>query len=181
EQVSPEGVGQELERIKALQDEFLHGIPNAHLYDGRRSIYDIARESFGGGIMLIEHFRCVPEIIQFSNQLCYQNRMRPLRDSSQVVIKPHVIPYRVNGVSRNRRNEVEAETIASLVIAMTRHPAYRDKTIGVISMVGDEQARLVEQLLRRFLRAQQFIDHRILCGNPAQFQGDERHVVLLSL
>lgn len=181
EQVSPAGVGQELERIKALQDEFLHGIPNAHLYDGRRSIYDIARESFGGGIMLIEHFRCVPEIIQFSNQLCYQNRMRPLRDSSQVVIKPHVIPYRVNGVSRNRRNEVEAETIASLVIAMTRHPAYRDKTIGVISMVGDEQARLVEQLLRRFLRAQQFIDHRILCGNPAQFQGDERHVVLLSL
>ncbi len=139
EQVSPEGVGQELERINALQAEFLRGIPNAHLYDGRRSIYDIARESFGGTIMLVEHFRCVPEIIQFSNTLSYQGRIRPLRESSQVPLKPHVVPYRVRDMSYRRRNEAEAQTIASLVAAMTRHPAYRGKSLGVISMVGDEQ------------------------------------------
>lgn len=181
EQVSPEGVGQELDRINALQAEFLRGIPNAHLYDGKRSIYDIARESFGGTIMLVEHFRCVPEIIQFSNMLCYQGRIRPLRDSSKVPLKPPVVPYRVKGVYNNRRNVAEAYAIASLVAAMTQHPAYRGKTIGVISMVGDEQAKFIERLLRGLLSAQELIERRILCGNPAQFQGDERDVVLLSM
>ncbi len=182
EQVSPEGVGLELERINALQAEHLQGIPNAHLYDGKRSIYDIARESFGGTIMLVEHFRCVPEIIQFSNILCYGGRIRPLRDSSEVPLKPHVVPYRVRGgVYRNRRNEAEAYFIASLIVAMTKHPAYRDKTIGVISMVGDEQAKFIEKLLQNWLPAQELMERRILCGNPAQFQGDERDVVLLSM
>ena len=181
EQVSPEGVGQELDRIKALQNDYLYDIPNGHLYDGRRSIYDIAREFFGGVIMLVEHFRCVPEIIQFSNKLCYEGRIRPLRDSNQVPLKPHVIPYRLKGVYSNRRNEEEARFIASVVVAMTRHPAYQGKSIGVISMVGEEQARLIEQLLQHLLSAQDFIDHRILCGTPPQFQGDERDVVLLSI
>jgi very-short-patch-repair endonuclease/cellulose biosynthesis protein BcsQ len=183
EQVSPEGVGQELDRIRSLQEEYLQGIPNWHLYDGRRSIYDIAREAFGGSIMLVEHFRCVPEIIQFSNKLCYQGRIRPVRDSSRVSLKPPVVPHRVRGVSFNRRNEAEALAIASLVVAMMRHPAYEGKTIGVISMVGDDQARYIEQLLQRFRvkDPREFERRRFLCGNPAHFQGDERDVVLISL
>ena len=31
-------------------------------------------------VMLREHFRCVPSIIQFSNQLCYSGEVRPLRE-----------------------------------------------------------------------------------------------------
>jgi len=181
EQVNPEGVGLELDQIKALQDEYLYDIPNRHLYDSKRSIYDIARESFGGVIMLVEHFRCVPEIIQFSNMLCYGGRIRPLRDSSQVPLKPHVVPYRLKGISYNKCNEIEANFIASVVTAMTRHPLYQDKTIGIISMVGDEQAKLIERLLQHLISPQDFIKHRILCGTPPQFQGDERDVVLLSL
>src|SRR5690606_23738875 len=47
--------------------------------------------------------------------------------------------------------------------------------------VGDEQAKCIEQLLRSLLSAQDLIERRILRGNPAQFQGDERDVVLLSM
>lgn len=65
EQVSPLAVGQDLDVVTHLIAEYLEGIPNSHLYDEKTSIYDLARQSFGGAIRLVEHFRCVPEIIQF--------------------------------------------------------------------------------------------------------------------
>jgi very-short-patch-repair endonuclease len=180
-------VGQELIALERLQNEYLQGyVPNAHLYDGRRSLYDIARESFGGHIMLTEHFRCVPEIIQFSNRLCYQGRIRPLRESHSTPLKPPVVPYRVRGTRFGKVNEEEAETIAALILAMLQHPAYAEKTIGVISMVGEDQAKHIERLVRRLClddpKLEQELEKRkFLCGTSAQFQGDERDVVLLSL
>ncbi|MCS7157100.1 MAG: AAA domain-containing protein [Blastocatellia bacterium] len=186
EQVSPEGVGQELSNIEQLQVEYLRDIPNAHLYDGKRSLYDIARESFGGALMLTEHFRCVPEIIEFSNRLCYGGRIRPLRESVHVPLKPHVVPYRVKGTAHNKVNEEEAQTIAALILAMLCHPAYKGKTIGVVSLVGDDQAKHIERLVRERCLDNPELEReletrRFLCGNSAQFQGDERDVVLISL
>ena len=71
EQVSPYAVGHDRDKVQGLIDEILVEIPNEQLYDGKTSVYDLARQSFGGTIRLLEHFRCVPDIIQFSNQLCY--------------------------------------------------------------------------------------------------------------
>ena len=97
EQVSPEAVGQNLAEVQHLIDEHLNGIRNGHLYDGQFSIYDLAMTCFGGNICLREHFRCVPEIIQFSNGLSYGGDIKPLRDASLVRVKPHVLAYRVDG------------------------------------------------------------------------------------
>ncbi|HJY89013.1 MAG TPA: AAA domain-containing protein, partial [Candidatus Acidoferrum sp.] len=69
EQVSPSAVGQDLGVIQNLIFQYLRGVPNSDLYDGQISIYDLARQSFGGTTCLVEHFRCVPEIIQFSNMI----------------------------------------------------------------------------------------------------------------
>jgi very-short-patch-repair endonuclease len=183
EQVSPSAVGQDLDIIQHLIDEHLEGIPNAHLYDGQTSIYDLARQSFGSTIRLVEHFRCVPEIIQFSNQLSYEGGIRPLRDPWLARLKPHVIAHRVNGViSGDKINEEEALEIAALVLAAAEQPEYAHRTFGVISLVGDEQAYLVDSLLRKNLSEENFkLKHNILCGNPAQFQGDERDVIFLSV
>lgn len=183
EQVSPSAVGQELSVVQHLIDEFLDGVPNSHLYDGQTSIYDLARQSFGGTIRLVEHFRCVPEIIQFSNQLSYEGAIRPLRDASSVSLKPHVIAHRVaNGYGSGRRNEVEAEETAALILAAAEQPEYAGKSIGVISLVGDDQAFLIDSILRKNLSEEEFkLEHNILCGTPSQFQGDERDVVFLSV
>src|SRR6266436_3680115 len=78
EQVSPSAVGQDLGIIQNLIFQYLPGIPNSDLYDGQISIYDLARQSFGGATCLVEHFRCVPEIIQFSNLISYDYRIKPL-------------------------------------------------------------------------------------------------------
>jgi very-short-patch-repair endonuclease len=182
EQVSPSAVGQDLAIVQQLIDEHLEDIPNAVLYDGQMSVYDLARQSFGGAICLTEHFRCVPEIIEFSNHLCYGGKIRPLRDPSKATLKPHVIAHRVeNGRGVNETNRAEALEIASLIRAAIEMPEYRNKTFGVVSLVGDEQALEIEKLLLHHLPPAEYEARRVLCGNAAQFQGDERDVMFLSV
>ena len=188
EQVSPSAVGQEAAVIQNLIDQFLQGIPNAHLYDGQTSVYDLARQSFGETIRLVEHFRCVTEIIQFSNQLSYDGDIKPLRDASGVRLRPHVLAYQVEGSTREGKvNHEEAKVIASLIVAALEQKEYqtnefgRPSSFGVVSLVGEEQALEIDRLLRTYLAPDLYERHRVLCGTSAQFQGDERDVVFLSV
>ncbi|HEY2545554.1 MAG TPA: AAA domain-containing protein, partial [Candidatus Acidoferrum sp.] len=188
EQVSPSAVGQDLGVIQNLIFQYLRGIPNSDLYDGQISIYDLARQSFGGTTCLVEHFRCVPEIIQFSNMISYDGRIKPLRDASRVHLRPHTIAHRVSGSSRDGKiNRQEVLTVASLVAAAIEQPEYKKNdagqplSFGVVSLVGDEQAIEIDNLIRAHVSPDRYELHRVLCGNAAQFQGDERDVVFISL
>lgn len=189
EQVTPDAVGQRLDEVQRLIATDLQGIPNSHLYDGQTSIYDLAETAFGGVVALREHFRCVPEIIQFSNHLSYNNSIRPLREPLSASVRPALVAHRVNGFrnARGKANEVEAEEIASLVVAClsdseyARNESGQPTSFGVISLLGDEQALMVDNLLRLRLAPDIFAKHRLLCGNAAQFQGDERDVIFLSM
>jgi len=182
EQVSPLAVGQDLDAVQRLIATHLVGIPNSHLYDGRMSVYDLGRQSFGQTIVLVEHFRCVPDIIQFSNGLSYNWRIRPLRDPSNVMLRPHVVPFPVQAGRYGREvNYDEAWAIVSLVAAAIEQPEYEKKTFGVITLVGEAQALEIEKLLRQRLPVAEFEQRHIVCGNAAHFQGDERDVMFLSL
>src|SRR5262249_12981197 len=184
EQVTPDAIGQRIDEVTRLIATDLQGIPNNHLYDGQTSIYDLAETAFGGVISLREHFRCVPDIIQFSNHLSYNNSIRPLREPFSAPIRPALIPHRVQGFRSDsgKTNEVEAEEIASLLTACLADSEYeindlgKPTTFGVISLLGEEQALLIENILRTHLAPDVFAKHRLLCGNAAQFQGDERDI-----
>ena len=68
-QVSPMAVGVGEKKIASLQEQYIKDKPpNAHLYTAKTSICDVAKTTFQP-LMLCEHFRCVPEIIGFSNML----------------------------------------------------------------------------------------------------------------
>src|SRR5205085_1070058 len=96
--------------------------------------------------------------------------------------EPHLVAVRVDGgVAIERVNQREADVVASLVSAMCRFPEYDDCTIGVISMVGTENALLIDSILRRRLTVSEYQKRRLLCGNAFQFQGDERDVMFLSM
>lgn len=183
EQVSPMGIGVETDKIESLKDTHIKGIiPNYHLYDLRTSLYDLAKTTFPV-IMLREHFRCVPEIIQYSNKLSYDWKIKPLRDNSTSKLKPATIAYRVAGKRDEKRkiNLVEAQNIAALLIACSQLPEYEKATFGVISLLGEEQAFLIDELLRKHMTPLEYEKRKILCGNAAHFQGDERDVIFLSL
>lgn len=185
EQVSPLAVGQNMDAVQSLITQHLAGIPNAHLYDGRTSIYDLAGQCFGGTIALREHFRCVPDIIEFSNQLSYQGSMRPLRDPTRVPM-PHVLEVMADSTtgplrSANKTSISEARIISALLKAAIEHPRYVDCTFGAITLLGEEQAELVQRLALELIGAVDLDARRFAAGNSAQFQGDERSVMFLSM
>ena len=182
QQVSPTAFEQG-DKALALAKERLDGIPNWELYSGKRSVYDMAKTAFGESIRLKEHFRCVPEIIAFSNELCYDGDIRPLRESDKILL-PAVIAHRVAEGKRQgkaKTNEEEAREITALIAACIEQPEYDGKTFGVISLLGDDQALLVQRYLTNQLTPSELQSRRILCGNAAQFQGDERDVMFLSM
>lgn len=182
-QVSPMAVGVEVDKMNSLQQMFIQGkIPNSHLYDAKTSIYDIAKTTFQP-LMLREHFRCVPEIIGFSNKLSYDYKIKPLRDASNSTLLPAVVNYRVVDGKRlnNKTNPNEARTIVALMKACIEQPEYKGKSFGVISLLGDEQARCVQQLIEKTIDPDDLVERKILCGNASNFQGDERDVVFLSV
>lgn len=182
EQVSPDAVGKNVDDAQRLIDEYLQGIPNANLYDGKLSLYDLAMQSFSGSICLREHFRCVPEIIQFSNGLSYDWKIKPLRDGTHSNLQPAVISHYVHrGLSDSKVNRAEALVTASLVVAALEQPEYESQTFGIISLVGEEQAEKIGSILREKLSPAEMEKRRINFGNAAQFQGDERDVIFLSV
>src|SRR6266446_5250848 len=181
EQVTPMDIGQTLEKVDKLINEHLQDIPLAKLYDGRLSIYALAKTTFRP-IRLQEHFRCVSPIIQFSNALSYDGKIKPLRDDSEVKRRPATVAYRVQAHETvGYTNEPEAQAIASLLIAATEQPEYHDATFGVISMVNDKQAIHIDKLLQRYLSPTEYTRRQVLCGTPAHFQGDERDIIFLSM
>src|SRR5205807_552057 len=78
QQISPYGVGIADEAIANIQHHYLEGVPHQHALSVQSSLYANAKIRFGENIVLREHFRCMPEIIQFSNDLCYASNGTPL-------------------------------------------------------------------------------------------------------
>lgn len=183
-QVSPMGIGAEEDKMAALEQTYIRDkIPNSHLYNVKTSIYDIAATTFQP-LMLREHFRCVPEIIGFSNMLSYDYKIKPLRDASNSNLLPAVVNYRVRDGQRMgtaKTNPKEAQSIAALIAACIEQEEYCGKSFGVISLLGNEQAKLVQQEIDRKISRKEIADRKILCGDSASFQGDERDVIFLSV
>ena len=181
-QVSPMAVGVPEDKLNALREMYLIGkIPNAHLYNAKMSIYDQAATTFQP-LMLHEHFRCVPEIIGFSNWLSYDFKIKPLRDCSNSVLLPAVVNYRVaDGERIGKTNPNEAKAVVALMQACMEQPEYAGKTFGIISLLGDEQVKKLQEEIYSHIDPKNVSERRILCGNASNFQGDERDVIFLSV
>ncbi|MCY6485058.1 AAA domain-containing protein [Clostridium aestuarii] len=182
EQVSPLAIGEKTEDIERLSKEFLYEVPNHFLYSGKFSIYDLAQTAGYQPVRLREHFRCVPDIIQYSNMLSYNGQIKPLRETSNVKTRPATISYKVdNAISVNKTNEKEADAVVSLILACCEMEEYNDKTFGVITLRGDKQAAIIDKMLQSKMEPAKYRNRNILCGNPANFQGDERDIIFLSM
>jgi very-short-patch-repair endonuclease len=134
-------------------------------------------------LMLKEHFRCVEPIIRFSTQF-YPERLLPLRiPTAKERLEPPLIDiYVPAGKRENRRkiNRAEAAVIVDEIKALTQTAAH-PRSIGVISLIGSEQAEYILTTLSNVVGEELMQRHNILCGDSATFQGTERDVVFLSM
>ncbi|MFC5602687.1 AAA domain-containing protein [Sporosarcina koreensis] len=188
EQISPSIVGVDAGAINKLQKKHLKavGFEFAGMLDANNSFFDIANVMFKETITLREHFRCMPEIIGFSNLISYANNpLIPLRQYPANRLEPVVSRYLPHGVrmgsSQNAYNEVEADEIVKEIRNCINKYKYDGKTIGVISLLGNNQAKLIQNKLIAELGAEVMEERQIICGDAYAFQGDERDVIFLSM
>ncbi len=184
-QVSPTAAFLAEEKISQLKHNFLREQPFAELLLPGVSVYDLANAIFPGRrIMLTEHFRCVEPIIRFSMQF-YNEPLRPLRipKSSEKLTPPLIDVYVKGGQRDDRRmvNEIEAEGIISEIKTLVENPEFKGRSIGVISLIGAQQAKYIQDRLLTELGEDVFQDYKIACGDAATFQGKERDIMFLSM
>ena len=80
-------------------------------------------------------------------------------------------------------NEIEAEALVAYLVEQiaegTGELALRSGrgtpvTVGIISLLGMEQTRVLRRILLRSVTDAQLARHKIVVGDPASFQGDEQ-------
>jgi very-short-patch-repair endonuclease len=125
-----------------------------------------------------------PAIIDFSNYLCYNGEIRPLRNPDSAP-RPHLVEYVVDSLvaidAQGKENRDEAHVIAALIKACTELEEYRGKSLCAITLVGDDQAHLIYDVVVGLVGAIELERRHCAVGKPGQFQGDERDVVFLSM
>ncbi|PTX52694.1 uncharacterized protein DUF559 [Melghirimyces profundicolus] len=65
--------------------------------------------------------------------------------------------------------------------AMVKEPALANRTFGVISLLGNDQAQFIENRLREAIGEEEMLKRKIICGDAYAFQGDERDIIFLSM
>lgn len=186
-QISPDAVGLPRDAVHKLMRDYLKDFKFTSSFDVESSLFDHGRLRYGTRqVALREHFRCMPEIIRFSNDLCYSDTpLIPLRQYGPDRLPPLQHVYLPEGFREGANNlainRVEAAAVARKIAVLCREPGYAGKTMGVVILQGDAQAGLIEEQLLKLIGAEEMSARRLVCGNPYSFQGDERDVIFLSM
>jgi len=188
-QVSPSAVGVDQQQLRDLGNQYLYDDQfRATWQDPQRSLFDEAKMRFSGMLPLVEHRRCVPEIIGFSNRIAYEPdgvRLIPVRQFGAERLEPIrtvlVEDGYERGSSSSRINQPEVDAIVDQIEKCIVDPRYDGLSFGVISLLGAAQAKAIEKKLLDRISPEEWTARDLRCGDAADFQGSERNVMFLSM
>ncbi len=174
---------------KAKEQSFLsqYGIPDKYQLMWRfrtNSMFDLADYYSMNSVMLDEHFRSLPPVIDFSNHEFYGDRIRVMKKDfgGQKVLELVEVPDgKVDYDATRNLPEVEAviKKLHEIVIEDERKNPDNPVSIGIISPFRAQ----VEQLktsVSKVLSDHMLRKHQIEIGTAHTFQGDERDIILMS-
>ena len=174
---------------KAKEQSFLsqYGINDRYQLMWRfrtNSMFDLANYYSMHPVLLDEHFRSLPPIINFSNKEFYGNRIKVMRrnDNSKKVLETVVVPDgKVDFDATRNLPEIEelVKRLHSIVVEDERKNPDNPVSIGIISPFRAQ----VEQLkisVSKVLSEHMMEKHQIEIGTAHTFQGDERDIILIS-
>lgn len=144
------------------------------------SMLDLAYDRFtaagGRRLLLKDHYRCHPDIIDYSNRCFYNGclRIRTSRDDG-----PGVFLHPCEGDAHQRwRNPAEIDVVQGLV-AQAIKAGYDHSQIGVVTPFRQQAEAIISRLRAKNLYAG---DSGMITVSTAHgFQGDERDVMVFSV
>lgn len=142
------------------------------------------------GLFLFEHRRCLAEIIQFCNQLCYHGKLIPCREPNISPIELPAMGYlHIDGIctqgsSGSRQNKVEAKTIAAWIADHREmlEGAYGEpihKILAVVTPFAGQSKLVCQECSKRGI-AVGTGDAAMTIGTVHALQGAERHIIIFS-
>jgi len=148
------------------------------------SMFDLANYYSMHPVLLDEHFRSLPPIINFSNKEFYGNRIKVMRrnNNSKKVLETVVVPDgKVDMDATRNLPEIEEliKRLHDIVVEDERKNPEHPVSIGIISPFRAQ----VEQLkisIAKVLSEHMMEKHQIEIGTAHTFQGDERDIILIS-
>ena len=148
------------------------------------SMFDLANYYSMHPVLLDEHFRSLPPIINFSNKEFYGGRIKVMRrnDNTKKVLETVVVPDgKVDFDATRNLPEIEAlvKRLYEIVVEDERKNPETPVSIGIISPFRAQ----VEQLkisVAKVLSEHMMEKHQIEIGTAHTFQGDERDIILTS-
>lgn len=138
-------------------------------YDYRKnSIYKtfLACDAVSDEVLLHNHYRCNPKIINFNNKKYYNSKLE-IR-SKDTETQP-LVYINVKNDRSDLKNTADCEVEEIIRYACQN----RDKAIGVITPFVNQKRRIEEAIKQERLS-------NVVCGTVHAFQGDEKDVVLFS-
>ncbi len=184
-QNTPQMIGIEESRVESLIKRHLEPFRFSDEFRPDSSLYDLSYLISSGNITLVEHYRCVPDIIRFNNREFYDGELIPLRQPPPNALEPLKYVFLPDAVSEGKNqylsNRKEAQAIIDKIVELVRDPRYEGKSFGVVVLQGSAQIRLLERMLTNTLEPEVLEERRIRVGASSDFQGDERDVIFLSM
>ena len=187
-QISPTSSFTSVDDVEDLKNKYLKNNQWKEQLSKDTSIYDfIGMICNNSKVVLSEHFRCLREIIEFSNRYYYNGQINPLkvRSKENTIDKPIMTIYvdgRVKKYGNQPYNEKELEKVIELLRNISNDEKYNNKTIGIITLQRSDKfvLKLIEKIWSTF--GDKFAtDRHIKVGDTASFQGDERDVIILCM
>lgn len=172
---------------KAKEQSFLshYNISDKHQLMWRfrtNSVFDIANYYTLKPILLDEHFRSLPPIINFSNKEFYGNKIKIMNKETDLAncIELNIIDNAKVDLD-NTRNMPEAEKIMEKLqeIVLKEKDKKKPSSIGVISPFRG-QVELMKKAMYQVFTENVIQRHQIEIGTAHTFQGDEKDIIFLS-
>lgn len=174
---------------KAKEQSFMsqYGIDDKYQLMWRfrtNSMFDLANYYSMHPVLLDEHFRSLPPIINFSANEFYGSRLRVMKrnDDTEPVLEAVVVPDgKVDFDATRNLPEIEAvvKRLHEIILDNERKDPDNPISVGIISPFRAQ----VEQLkisVSKVLSDYMITKHQIEIGTAHTFQGDEKDIILIS-
>ena len=170
----------EIKRYLGLDGKMYVKYAKQSLWDYCQSFISNSKTGMKVPCMLQNHYRCFPDIINYSNEIFYKSRL-----GHRLMVKTNVDKLKVNpqgivlvnvkGVQENNNLNINIQEVKkSIELAVHSACQFPDATIGIVTPFRHQAEKINASIPDKFA-------DRIEANTVHKYQGDEKDIMIYSL